>query len=549
MGLRGPGARPRKKADDGSDAVKKRRRKWRGKKLTRAERVIAFLEDLPITSGKLAGQKMKLRDWQREIVSALYATDADGVRTIRTAVISMPRKNGKTQIAAGLALCHLIGPESEPRGQVYSAAVDRQQASLIFNELVALIDADDEFAEMVNVQRFKKTIEVMEGPAKGTIYTALSSDARSAHGLSPSFVVCDEAGQWPRRDLFDALATSTGARAEPLMVIISTQASNDEHFLSGLIDHGLQVQSGVIEDPSFHLSLFRAPDDAEAFDPKVWQDCNPALGDFRSVEEFEATAKRAKAIPAAEAAFRQLYLNQRIEAEARWLSPVEWDACNRPVLPSQLEGRACYGGLDLGSTRDLTALVLVFPDDDGGFDALPFFWCPRDALAERAERDRVPYDAWAREGLIEATPGRSTDFGYIRQKLAEISARFHVQAIAYDRWRIEDLRRDFDADGITIRFSEWGQGFRDMAPAVDALESLILDCKLRHGGHRVLRWNAANAVLERDASGNRKLAKNRSREKIDGLVALAMAIGLARRDQGSEPDSPACLANGPIMLG
>ncbi len=548
MGLRGPGARPRKKPAAVVEKPRKKRRRWRSKKLSRAERVIAFLEDLPITSGAHQGRKMKLRDWQRDIIAAIYATDDQDKRTIRNAVISLPRKNGKTQLLAGLALAHLIGPEAEPRGQVYSAAVDRQQASLIFNELQALIDADDEFAELVNVQRFKKTIEVLDGPAKGSIYTALSSDARSAHGLSPSFVICDEAGQWPRRDLYDALATSTGARAEPLMVTISTQAASDEHFLSELIDHGLQVREGVVEDPSFHLTLYAAPEDADPFDPEVWRACNPALGDFRSWEEFEATAQRAQAIPSNLAPFQQLYLNMRVDAETRWIAAAEWDACDAAVDLAALQGRPCWAGLDLGSTRDLTALVLVFPDDDGGFDVVPYFWCPREALAERADRDRVPYDVWSRQGLIEPTPGRSTDYGYIRRRLGEVASDFDVQAVAYDRWRIEDLRRDLDADGIGLRLTEWGQGYRDMSPAVDILESLVLARKLRHGGQRVLRWNASNAVVEQDASGNRKLTKKRSRERIDGLVALAMALGAARRDVG-EPDAPSCLADGPILIG
>lgn len=556
MGRRGPGATPAPK-DQGENVfplfegkltapvLPASVRRWRDEEgLSRAERVIAFLEDLPITSGAHAGRKMTIRPWQRDIVNGIYATDSDGARPVRTAVVSMPRKNGKTALAAGLALAHLLGPEAEPRGQVYSAAVDRDQAALIYNEMVAMIKADPEFSRRVNVQAFAKRIEDYE---TGSTYAALSSDARKGHGLNASFVIYDELAQARDRKLFESLATSMGARAEPLMVVISTQAADDTHFLSELIDYGQQVLSGVTQDPSFHLTLYSAPEDADPWDETTWYACNPALDDFRSLEEFRTFAKRAARVPSLESTFRNLYLNQRVDAEARFINRVEWESCATVPDRRALRGKVCFGGLDLGATRDLTALVLVFPDEQGGFDVLPYFWCPRDLLREKEDAERVPYFTWANKGFIEATPGKSTDYGYVVQRLGELAQEFDIKSIAYDRWRIEELRRQLDAEGVNLRLTEWGQGFKDMSPAVDALETSIIDSKLRHGAHPILTWNASNAVVDRDAAGNRKLSKDKSREKIDGLVALAMAIGLSRRDTG-ERRSPSCLTDGPIIL-
>lgn len=557
MGRRGPGAIPAPKnqgednvltlfegrIEDRAPAVPVRR--WReDPDLSRAERVIAFLEDLPITSGAHAGRKMALRPWQRDIIEQIYATDAGNKRQVRTAVVSMPRKNGKTALAAGLALAHLIGPEAEPRGQVYSAAVDRDQSALIFNEMVAMIKADPEYQRRVNIQAFAKRIEDYE---TGSTYSALSSDARKGHGLNASFVIYDELAQARDRKLYESLATSMGARAEPLMIVISTQAADDQHFLSELIDYGVKVRDGLTEDPTFHLTLYTAPEDADPWDEKTWHACNPALGDFRSLEEFQTFAERASRVPSLEQTFRNLYLNQRVEAESRFINRAEWQACSEAPDVRSLRGKPCFGGLDLGATRDLTALVLVFPDDKGGFDVLPYFWCPRDLLREKEDAERVPYFTWANKGFIEATPGKSTDYGYVVHRIAELAAEFDIKTIAYDRWRIEILRRQMDAEGVNVRLSEFGQGFKDMSPAVDALETAIIDGKLRHGGHPILTWNASNAVVDSDPAGNRKLSKDKSREKIDGLVALAMAIGLSRRDQG-ERRSPTCLTDGPIIL-
>ena len=516
---------------------------WREDGLSRPERVVRFLETLTITSGSHAGQPFIVRPWQREIIEGIYGPQNDeGRRIVRTALVSMPRKNGKTGLIAGLVLAHLLGPEAEQRGQIYSAAVDRDQAALIFHECVAMIDADPRLAARVNIQSFKRQIT---DELTGTVYWSLSSDARKAHGLSPSLWIFDELAQVPNRHLLDALQTATGARAEPLGIVISTQAADDNHPMSELVDYAEKVETGIVDDPTFYGRVFAAPDDADPWDEETWFACNPALGDFRSLDEMRAASERAKRLPTFEPAFRNLYLNQRIDAETRFISAVEWNACGDPIDIEALAGRECYGGLDLSASRDLTALVLVFPMDGDTFVVLPFFWLPKDGLREKEDEDRVPYWTWMQSGYLEATPGPTVDYAYVVHRIRELSQLYEIKTIAYDRWRINDLRREFQDEGIDVELSEFGQGYKDFSPAIENFERLMFERRLNHGGHPVLRWNAANAVVTTDPAGNRKLDKNRSRERIDGLVALVMALGVARR---FEDQTPSCLTDGPMVL-
>lgn len=493
--------------------------------MERADRIIQFIEGLAITSGTLAGQPFRLRDWQKALIRDIYdPVDEQGRRRIRTALITMPRKNGKTGLAAGLVLAHLLGPEREMRGQIYSAAADRQQAALTFNECAAMIRADPELSSRVNIIESVKRIVHY---ASGSFYQALSSDSKTKHGLSASVIVYDELAQAPNRHLWDVLTTSTAARAEPLTVVISTQSSNPHHVMSEQVDYGAKVSAGIIDDPTYHAIIYAAPSDADIWDERTWFDCNPALGDFRSLEEMRTYAAQARRIPAREATFRNLYLNQRVDAEQRFISSTDWDACNGLVDPEALRGRPCWAGLDLSSTQDLTAFVLYFPDDHA---LLPFFWVPGDRIGEREDRDKVPYRTWRNQGHIEAPPGRAIDKRSIAYRLAELAATYDIKGVAYDRWRIEDLKHLLVDEGIDLPLIPWGQGFKDMAPAVDAFEALVLDAKLQHGGHPVLTWNVSNAVIQTDPAGARKVAKDKSIERVDGLVAAIMAIGLHARE-------------------
>jgi phage terminase large subunit-like protein len=399
MGLRGPDA---ERARPGSGLRRGRKLPWEGAGLTRKQRVLAFLEYLPITKGKLAGRKMRLLPRQRRFIEEIYGRP--DARRVRIAVDSEPRGNGKTGLLAGLALCHLLGPEAEQRGEIYSAAVDRTQSGKMFDEIVAIIIRIEEFKGRVNVVRHTKRIEVLAGAGEGSVYEALSADARKGHGLAPSLWVYDELAQVESRELLDNLQTAMGKRKRALGIIISTQAPNDEHALSRIIDDGL---TGI--DPSVHVDLLTAPIDADPFDIKTIRAVNPALGIFLDEGDLISEAARARRIPAFEPAFRNLRLNQRVDARAeeRIATAAVWKVGNVAVDRARLKGRPCYAALDLSQKRDLTALVLAFPDDElePGFDVLPFFWTPKDELELRVPSERERFGEWIKSGHMVAVPG------------------------------------------------------------------------------------------------------------------------------------------------
>lgn len=538
MGARGPGARPiRRGVVDsepslfglGAGRPPVEAPAWEAPDLTRPERVVAFLETLEVTAGKLAGQRFRVRDWQREIIDVVYGDD-DGHRPVRTAVLTFGRKNGKTGLAAGLALCHLAGPEAEQRGEVYSAANDKEQAGKLFAEMVAMIDRHPLLVTRINVKRFGKELEDAK---TGSIYRALSADVAGKHGLSPSCVIYDELGQTHSRDLFDALDTAMGARESLLMIVISTQAASDTAPMSQLVDYGRRVRAGVIDDPSFYLAEWSAPPESDPWAEETWRLANPALGDFLSLDEVRRQASQARRMPAKEPAFRNLILNQRVSAEKHFLTTSEWMAnAAKPDL-ARLAGRQCFAGLDLSASRDLTALVLAFRDDDGTFDILPFFWLPGDDLRDREDGDRAPYWAWREAGDLLTTPGVTIDPAFIAAKVSELASTYDLRMIGYDRWRIDTFTKAMaDAGGSSVPMEPFGQGYKDMAPAVDLIERLVAERRLRHGGHPVLAYCALNAVVTPDPAGNRKFDKSRSLGRIDGLVALAMALTVAAKHGG-----------------
>lgn len=537
MGMRGPGAAKMKAAAEADrvplatlfdpNPVAPAARAWEVPGLTRAERVIAFIESLPVTKGFGAGSPIVLIPFQREWVTAIYAGDDADERVVRTGLLSVARGNGKTVLCAALALAHLCGPEAEQRGECYSAAATKDQSALIFTEMEAIIVAVPWLAARLNVKRFHKTIE--DGPT-GSVYRALASDGHSVHGLASSFVVCDELAQWKKRELFDVLRTSLGKRASPLMLVIGTQSPRAENIMSELVDYATRIETGEIADASFHGAVYAIPEDEDPFDPENWPLANPALGVFRSDSEMAQEAERAKRMPTFEPAFRNLYCNQRVDAEPKAINPAEWEACGGEVDADQLARRPCYAGLDLSSTRDLSAFVLYFPEDGGA--VVPFTWCPKENLAEREEVDRVPYRTWAKQGFIAPTPGRAIDKRAIAAALGDIAGRYELRGVAFDRFGFADLEKILSDEGVTLPLVQWGQGFKDMGPAVNAFETAMLSGQLRHGMHPVLRWAAGNMIFETDPAGSRKPSKNRSSDRIDPMVALVMACGLAARDEG-----------------
>ena len=480
---------------------------------------------------------MKLLPDQVEFVKAVYGPVGEDRVTI--AIKSEPRGNGKTGLAAGLVLCHMVGPEAEPRGQVYPAAIDRDQAGLMFNEVEAIIYAVPEFAAQTNIIRHSKKIEVIAGPGEGTVFVALSADARRAHGLAPSLWIYDELAQAKDRTLLDNLMTAMGKRKAALGIVISTQAPEDDHPLSQLIDDGLT--SG---DRSMVVHLTVAPDDAEPFAEATVRSVNPAIGHFLDLGDLMREAERARRIPTFEPAFRNLRLNQRIdsEADARIVTRSVWDACGGPVDLERLRGRTCYGALDLSGKHDLSSMTLVFPDDapEPVFDVLPLFWTPSDAMERRNPRERELFREWIRAGLITAIDGPVIRFRYMAAEIARLRALYDIRVIAYDEWRIDEFMVDMADEGVTdLPLEKFGQGFRSMAPAVEYLAELALTGRLRHGGHKVLQACVANAVTVSDPAGNLKFDKQKSNRagmtRVDGAVTLAMALGTAKRFVG-EPE-------------
>jgi phage terminase large subunit-like protein len=518
---------------------------WEEPGLNRLERVIAFINDMPITQGKLAGQKMQLRDWQiDEWLAPIYAVEpVTGKRMVRTAALSMGRKNGKTGLSASMALCHLVGPEAEPRGEIYFGAMDKVQAGKAWAECKAMLEQHAELSQRVNIIRFNKEIEVDEGyPGAGSVLKAVSADADSKLGLSPSFVLCDEAGYWPKRDLFDAMDSALGARDEPLIVVISTQAKDDTHFFSEMIDYGLKIKAGEIEDDTFHLALFATTETDDPWSYDTWHKANPALGDFLSLEQVERMAAQAQRIPSKEADFRNKILNQRIDGTVRFIAAREWNDCDLgPIDEAALEGRECYGALDLSAARDLTAFVLVFPEEDGRFTVLPRFFLPEFDIDGKSENDRVPYNVWARQvdSRLTLLPGKVIDPQAVAEYIADEAGRFDIKEIAFDRWRIEDLKRELAKASIDLPLQPFGQGYKDMSPAVDMLEVAVAQQKVNHAGNPLMRMCASNAVITKDPSGARKLDKSKASGRIDGLVALAMALQTAARHE-DDNTLPAC---------
>lgn len=529
MGLRGP-----KLNNPVAGITKEFRVPDKPKGKTRADRLINWVECLPITSGVLAGKPFKLRTWQKKEIKEIYRTDKSGKRIVRQALFTIPRKNGKTGLAAGLALAHLCGPEAEQRGQAYSAAADRHQSALIYNEMKAMIQATVNLRSRVIIRDFNKHLE---DTVTGSEYYALSSDSKTKHGFSASFIVYDELAQAPDRKLYDVLTTSTGARAEPLTVVISTQSPDEHSVMTELVNYGLDIQKGVHTDPTFHPVIYSAPEDSDPWDEKTWYACNPALNDFRSLDEMRSEALKAQRIPVREATFRLLYLNQRVNAESRFIAMPEWDACVGNIDLAALKGRRCYAGLDLASTTDIAALVLVFPGDP--FAVVPFFWVPEDNIEARVTKDRVPYDLWVKQGLIEATPGNQIDYRWIMLKLGQCRIDYDLKMLAFDEWGshkiVTDLCDDF---GFTVNEKEFAQlnkplltkfrqGFASMTAPTKELLNFILARKIAHGGNAVLRWMANNVIVQTDPAGNVKPDKGKSIEKIDGIVALVMALDLA----------------------
>lgn len=492
--------------------------------MTRGERVIAFIERYCLVpEGDLIGRPVVLLGFQRRFILDIYDNPAGTKR----AYLSIARKNGKSALIACILLAHIVGPEARQNSQIVCGARSQKQASIIFKLAQKMINMNPELKAVARAVPSTKTII---GLRKNVEFMAISAEAATAHGLSPVVAILDEVGQIKGEydDFTEAIETAQGAYNDALLIAISTQAATDGDLFSRWLDDA--ETSG---DPRIVSHRYSAPDDCEIMDREAWKAANPALGEFRSLSELEDFATAAARLPSKENSFRWLYLNQRIDASAPFISRSAWEACAGEVIDS-LEGRVVYAGLDLSEVSDLTAFVAVTPIDEI-WHVKPTFWLPGDGIREKAKADRVPYDVWEREGELVTTPGPTVDYEYVAAFLWGLSQSCDLRKVAFDRWNFRHLKpwllragfEEAQIEGDNAIFEPMGQGYQSMSPALRDLESAILNQKLAHGGHKVLEMCARNAVVVEDPSGNRKLNKAKSRGRIDGMVALAMAMSVA----------------------
>jgi len=499
----------------------------------RANHAVKFIECLKLSTGEWAGKPVKLMGWQEnEIIRPLFGTlNPNGTRQYRTCYVEVPRKNTKTETGA-MVSNYLLFADGEPGAQIYSAAGDRMQASLIYQAAAPMVRQSPALLKRAKIIDSQKRIVYY---ATNSFYQVLSAEAYTKHGLNAHGVLFDELHTQPNRELWDVLITSTGSRSQPIIYVMTTAGYDRNTIAWEIHDYACKVRDGIIDDPTFLPVIYAAPDDADWTDEDVWRACNPAMDyGVRSIDEMRVLCKRAQETPALEMTFRRLYLNQWTSSAERWLPMEEWDACGGEFDMWNLKGKPCYAGLDLSATTDLTALALVFPNGDS-FDVIMHFWIPRDTMVEKERKDRVPYSLWARQGYVTSTEGNVIDYKSVQHTLEEYREIFDIKEIAFDRWGATKLSQDLIEAGFTM--VPFGQGFASMSAPTKELMNLVLGRRLRHGGNPVLRWNADNLVVNQDPAGNLKPDKAKSTQKIDGIVALIMAIDRATRHEGDEESS------------
>jgi len=466
---------------------------------------------------RFAGRPFDLEPWQRAIVGNLFGwRGIDGNRRYRETFIFVPRKNGKSALAAGIAL-RVLFADGEPGAEIYVAAADRDQAGIVFDLAKQQVAADDLLASQARC--YRKSI--VRG---ASTFKPVSSDVAGKHGYNAHCAIIDELHALPNGELVDVLQTSMGTRTQPLTVFITTSdferpgsICNEKH------EYASKVRDGVIDDPRFLPVIYEASRDADWSSPSTWHAANPNLGVSITEEFLDRECRKAQESPRYENTFKRLYLNIRTEQDVRFLSLEKWDAAGDPFDESDMDGRECVAGLDLASTTDIAALVLLFHDDDGGYHVISRFWVPQDGILKRSKKDRVPYDRWRDDGLLRATAGNVIDYEVIRADIRALGERFNIREIAIDRWNATGLATQLEGDGFAPVL--FGQGFASMSAPTKEFEKLVLGEQLRHGGHAVLRWMASNVAVDEDAAGNLKPSKKRSAEKIDGIVAAVMALG------------------------
>ncbi len=483
-----------------------------------------FIEEyLSFTKGQSGGKPFKLEPWQRKMLRRIYNDlDEDGFRKIRTFYTSVPRKNGKTELAAAVGLFHLCS-EGEPGAVIVCAAKSRDQAKLVFKAARTMVEQSPELSQLVQI--FKTVLEY-----KGNVLHTLSYDSQTAMGLNPSLVLCDELHVWDGeagREFYEALVSAQGARRQPLNFIITTAGVNKYSVCFEVDQYAQKVAAGTLIDPTFGSFIRRSNPEDDWTDPAVWEAANPNYGVSVYPDFIRAEVERAIKSPSETNKVLRFYLNQWTESTTKYINDADWDACAFAVDAEELKGRRCYGGLDLANTTDLAAFVLTFPseEEDGPNQILPFFWLPEENLRDRVMRDGVKYDQWVKDGYIITTPGNIIDHEAIIAKIIELSEVYDIQEVNFDRWG--SVQVSTSLQGENINMIQFGQGYKSMSSPTKHLETLTMSRKLAHGGNPVLAWNISNLSVEMDAAGNVKPSKKKSSEKIDGAVALIMSLDSA----------------------
>lgn len=508
-----------------------------------ADRAVYFIEHLKHTKGKWAGEYFKLFDWQERIVRDVFGIlRDDGTRRYRTVYIEIPKKNGKSDFAAAIALYLLLG-DGEPSAEVYGAACDRDQAAIVYDVAAQMVNQSPALSKRLKVRDSVKRIIY---PQTNSFYRVLSSEVKSKHGFNTHGVVFDELHAQPNRELWDVLTEGAGAaRRQPLFVAITTAGIDRNSICWELHERARKILNGIVkpeDDPTFYPVIFGPPDDDNEWDwtdEENWKAVNPSLGKTIQIEDMRDDFKQAVQRVEKENLFKQLRLNIWVKQSVRWIKLSDWDKCVGNVDIEELKNRDCYSALDLSSSNDLTALVHIFPFEGGIYKAFCRFWIPEELAAEKEKRDKVPYARWIREGYIQTTPGNLIDYGFIRQQVNEDRALFHMRELCYDPWGAVKLITDLEEDGFVIDeklayeghplLVPFRQGYKSMSPPSKELINIMLAGKLEHGNNPVLRWNADNAVIEMDAAGNIKPDKAKATQRIDGIVALIMALDRAMR--------------------
>lgn len=493
--------------------------------MTRAERVITFIGHYcRVPEGALVGSRLELEPFQEQFIRAIY----DNPHGTKKAYLSIARKNGKSALIACLLLAHLVGPEAKQNSQIVTGAMSREQASLIFALAVKMIRLNPELEGICRILESKK---VIFGLPMNVEFKALAAQATTAHGLSPALAILDEVGQirGPQSEFIDAITTSQGAHADPLLIAISTQAANDADLFSIWLDDAEKSS-----DPRVVAHCYSANLECKLDEETAWRAANPALGRFRSIEDVRQQAAEAIRMPSAESTFRNLILNQRIATGSPFVTKLVWE--RNGAMPAPLAGLEVFGGLDLSTRTDLTALVLVGRDNQGIHHVFPYFWTPSEGLLDRARRDRAPYDLWVKQGFLRATPGATVDYEYVARDIAEIISGLNVSVIGFDPHRIDVLQKEFARIGATPPLVGVYQGFNGVNPGICNLEAELLNDRIRHGMHPVLTACAAGAVTEVNSELQRRFSKKKTTSRIDGIVALALAFSAVSKAEAPAPE-------------